>query len=566
MDAKHAFSCVSTLVTALALWACQGADTPLPRTETHRAAVTAYCTATVNGVGQVDVETDYLPHVVQCENGAASLEALKAQAVAARSYLYYKLDSAGSINDGTSDQVYSCGASPGPQHYQAVNETAGVVLTYSGVTICAFYVAGAIPSAASCVATASDADPTNTEHYVTYNQGLSGNNIEQTTLGWVNPGNLYNRGCKSQNGADCLSDGGWGYQDILRFYYGADIGIETAEGSCVTPTECTTGDIETQDCEQCGTQTRTCDSAGTWGGWSACTGQGECEPGATQSEPCGECGTWSRTCLSSCTWGSWSACESMPSMAPCDTGDLGVCGPGQYTCVAAQLVCEPTAQARPELCDGLDDDCDGLVDDGFPQVLGDPPPAYAARLAIISHPDQVAPGEPGLIRLRVENVGAVDWTAGAVELRAVAEGGGPSQLRADGWLSDAVVLRADALGAGAAATLDFEITVSPVAAGEIHESFWLARTDASPIACPTPVVNVDVSASGTVSTGVPDAGPGTEPLPVILTGCSCRSGGTAPGAPLVVLLLLLGWLGLSRRRSARRSRTISLPISLTGPR
>ena len=153
---------------------------------------------------------------MRCENGAASLEALKAQAVAARSYLYYKLDTSGSINDGTSDQVYSCGASPGPQHYQAVNETAGQVLRYSGVTICAFYVAGAIPSASSCVAAPGDNDYSNTEHYVTYNWGLSGSNIEQTTLGWVNPGNIHNRGCKSQNGADCLSDAGWGYRSPCR--------------------------------------------------------------------------------------------------------------------------------------------------------------------------------------------------------------------------------------------------------------------------------------------------------------------------------------------------------------
>ena len=173
---KNVLLCASGLVFALMTWACQGADAP-PRTQTHRTAVTAYCTATVNGVGQVDVETDYLPHVVQCENGGASFEALKAQAVAARSYLYYKLELSGSINDGTSDQVYSCGSTPSAQHIQAVNDTAGQVLTYSGITVCAFYVAGAVPSAADCVAVAGDNDYSSTEHYVTYNQGLSGNNI-----------------------------------------------------------------------------------------------------------------------------------------------------------------------------------------------------------------------------------------------------------------------------------------------------------------------------------------------------------------------------------------------------
>lgn len=42
------------------------------------------------------------------ENGGAPYEALKAQAIAARSYLlYYKIETSGSINDGQSNQVYS---------------------------------------------------------------------------------------------------------------------------------------------------------------------------------------------------------------------------------------------------------------------------------------------------------------------------------------------------------------------------------------------------------------------------------------------------------------------------
>ena len=45
-------------------------------------------TVNVQGIGPVPTESDYVPHVVACENGAASFEALKAQAVAARSYAY----------------------------------------------------------------------------------------------------------------------------------------------------------------------------------------------------------------------------------------------------------------------------------------------------------------------------------------------------------------------------------------------------------------------------------------------------------------------------------------------
>jgi len=202
-----------------------------------RRPVTAFCSVDVTGKGTKDVETDYLPHVITCENGAADTEALKAQAVAARTYLYYKLQSSGtnSICDGQSCQVYTCSAQPQQKHYDAVKATSGQVLVYSGVVICAFYVAGAKPSTASCVPLSSDSDPTNTEKYVTYNEGKSGSDVTQSTLGWVSPSNKYNRGCKSQNGANCLSKAGKKYPEILHFYYGADAKLTTATGSCVNP-------------------------------------------------------------------------------------------------------------------------------------------------------------------------------------------------------------------------------------------------------------------------------------------------------------------------------------------
>jgi len=201
-----------------------------------RSPLSAMCTVNVTGSGVKQVETDYLPHVVACENGGADTEALKAQAVAARSFMYYKIKTdGGSICDGQSCQVYSCSAQPSQKHYDAVSATAGQVLAYSGVVICAFYVAGAKPSTPTCQALSSDPDGTNTETYVTYNEGKSGNDLIQSTLGWVDPANKYNRGCKSQNGAHCLSLKGKKYPEILRFYYGADIQLVTATGSCVTP-------------------------------------------------------------------------------------------------------------------------------------------------------------------------------------------------------------------------------------------------------------------------------------------------------------------------------------------
>ena len=196
-----------------------------------RESLTAYCSAMVIGTGMVDVETDYLPSVVTCENGNASLEALKAQAVAARSYLYYRLDRTGDISDGTGDQVYSCSRGPTDQARAAVDATSGIVLQYMGTQVAAFFVAGAKQQPPDCIGGTDD--PTNTERFVTYNQGKSGADIDQTSLGLINPSNYANRGCQSQNGADCLSDNGWVYDDILRFYYGEDIEMITADGPCI---------------------------------------------------------------------------------------------------------------------------------------------------------------------------------------------------------------------------------------------------------------------------------------------------------------------------------------------
>ena len=204
----------------------------------------AYCEAVVRArevVRGVDIETDYLPRVVQCENGNAGFEALKAQAVAARSFLYYQLDRRGEIEDGPQAQVYGCGRSPSPRVHAAVRATSGEILAYHDFQVAGFYVAGARHRSPECATgqklprgMAVD-DPFGTEHYVTYNAGRSGRDVEQTKLGLIDPKNRSNRGAKSQNGASCLAAQGWTYQAILRFYYGEDIELIQANGPCVVP-------------------------------------------------------------------------------------------------------------------------------------------------------------------------------------------------------------------------------------------------------------------------------------------------------------------------------------------
>jgi hypothetical protein len=50
----------------------------------------------------------------------------------------------------------------------------------------------------------------------------------------------------------------------------------------------------------------------------------------------------------------------------CDTGKLGPCKVGALTCKNGALVCEQNVFPATETCNGLDDDCDGTLDDGNP--------------------------------------------------------------------------------------------------------------------------------------------------------------------------------------------------------
>ncbi len=49
----------------------------------------------------------------------------------------------------------------------------------------------------------------------------------------------------------------------------------------------------------------------------------------------------------------------------CTTGQQGVCAVGVSACQSGRVACIPNAEAGEEICDGLDNDCDGTVDNGF---------------------------------------------------------------------------------------------------------------------------------------------------------------------------------------------------------
>jgi hypothetical protein len=215
----------------------------------------------------VPVEDNYIPNVVWRENGGASYQALKVQAVAARGYMYYKLSQtpnggkATSIRDGTADQVYSKSptapftrsTATGSQlnYLRAADESEGeILITSAGEPVCTFFVAAGKPDTSTDPNSiwpmgaplgqweTGDSDPTGTEHWVTYNRGLTGAAVQPTPLGSLT--NPVNRGAMSQNGSNFLGAGrtngaagqnfaAWDYVDILKYYYGQDTQLALAK-------------------------------------------------------------------------------------------------------------------------------------------------------------------------------------------------------------------------------------------------------------------------------------------------------------------------------------------------
>jgi Stage II sporulation protein len=173
--------------------------------------------------GWLRFEEEYLPRVVTGENGHGPTEALKAQAIAARTYVlramrdHRALGRTVPIGNSQKFQVYAKSARK--TSIAAVESTRGIVGRYQGRLIVANYVAGALWTNG-----APGADATKTERFVTYNEGKRGRFVTPTKL--ADTRRPDNRGCMSQNGANWLATKGRKYPEILRYFYGADLELD----------------------------------------------------------------------------------------------------------------------------------------------------------------------------------------------------------------------------------------------------------------------------------------------------------------------------------------------------
>ncbi len=150
-----------------------------------------------------------------------------------------------------------------------------------------------------------------------------------------------------------------------------DAGVcDTGTGVCSNPAKA--DGSACSDGNAC-TQTDTC-QAGACSGSNpvVCSASDQCHEAGVCDTGTGVCSNPAKADGSSCNDGD--ACTSEDSCqsgsctgtpyvsTACNTGNPGVCAAGTTSCSAGIVTCNQTTQASAETCDGLDNDCNGQVD------------------------------------------------------------------------------------------------------------------------------------------------------------------------------------------------------------
>ncbi|MFC1768695.1 NBR1-Ig-like domain-containing protein [Nanoarchaeota archaeon] len=208
---------------------------------------------------------------------------------------------------------------------------------------------------------------------------------------------------------------GWQWRDCLPW------GEWDDWSHCVDEGSCSPGDWDSRNCGNCGRQDRQCGSNCEWRSWGSCYDQGDCSPGDSQTRDCGWCGEQSRTCRNNCQWRSWGDCENQGECAPgssqtrdCNTGIPGICAEGDQSRTCRNNCnwrnwgdCEPEYPPTTEICDNLDNDCDGEEDEVCSTCISTTIPA------------SMGAGETRSVSVTFRNDGNVNWIYNIFRLRSI---------------------------------------------------------------------------------------------------------------------------------------------------
>jgi hypothetical protein len=331
---------------------------------------------------------------------------------------------------------------------------------------------------------------------------------------------------------------------------------------CEVVCECSPGEVQHGGCGNCGHHQRSCGGDCHWGGWSECVGQGECAAGSIDSRSCCDCGTQTRACSAQCHWGPWGECAGPDPNGgndACETGEPGICAEGRVRCRKGCLACVRIHEPRPERCDDVDEDCDGAVDNGHPQQMGDPGPLLAARLLDASFPPALGAGKAGLAWAAFRNEGRQAWKRDGLWLVAVeARKGHASRLFDSGnWpaFDVAAVLDRD-VPPGQDATFVWSVRPAREATGTIEERFQLVTASGTELRCPSPDtdVRVRIAIGATEKPAAAAIAPEPAATPSTPAGCGCGVPGSGAGRGAIWAVIGVMSVMLRRRRIFRAAR------------